>query len=589
MAKRPNLVQMVRNHWLANNAVMFLVTEEPYRCMKDIRTAVEQLKAERDEDIDVVGHDKVCGFHGSGDPTLTVPKDKSNNLSVAIPMMMATGEEMKAANADSEPPFDAARDIVCVMKDPNWELCDSPGKSTVIQRFRTVIQTNMCSRNYHGFDGDEGDASDWPAENKRRYRRGKRMIILVSSTEKLPEDLPEIDPIVVPLPDPELLRHAVRDVLVPLEGKPIAGTSKKIGKLTKESEDKIVGALAGFTYQRAEDVLSLAVVANKGYEDINAFIGTIEIKKAQMLQGYAGLTYVPKDSIKLDNIPGYEEVVEFVKHRLSLSTEKATKHRIKKLVGMLLVGLPGGGKSLFAKYLGRLFNKDILFLSLGDCKGSLMGQSQANLRRALTVGHAIGCIMIVDDTDKGSMAAQGGPVGDSGTSGEMIQMLLTDMDGGVDNDEDGLIFVFTANRVQQIPPELIRAGRMDAKWFVPRPDEETRLNIMKVHLAMHNILADNEGVLKTIATAHTKDWVGAELADLVNEAVVVAVATNAPTVDTDWMTKRASETTPMAKLDAYRDDFAAMEKAANQFRTVGKCKPAAPAQGRTRTGKSVTI
>jgi hypothetical protein len=55
------------------------------------------------------------------------------------------------------------------------------------------------------------------------------------------------------------------------------------------------------------------------------------------------------------------------------------------------------------------------------------------------------------------------------------------------------------------------------------------------------------------------------------------------------MTKRASETTPMAKLDAYRDDFAAMEKAANQFRTVGKCKPPAPAQGRTRTGKSVTI
>jgi len=197
--------------------------------------------------------------------------------------------------------------------------------------------------------------------------------------------------------------------------------------------------------------------------------------------------------------------------------------------------------------------------------------------------------MIVDDTDKGSMAAQGGPVGDSGTSGEMIQMLLTDMDGGVDNDEDGLIFVFTANRVQQIPPELIRAGRMDAKWFVPRPDEETRLNIMKVHLAMHNILADNEGVLKTIATAHTKDWVGAELADLINEAVVVAVATNAPTVDTDWMTQRASETTPMAKLDAYRDDFAAMEKAANQFRTVGKCKPPAPAQGRERRGKSVTI
>ena len=159
-------------------------------------------------------------------------------------------------------------------------------------------------------------------------------------------------------------------------------------------------------------------------------------------------------------------------------------------------------------------------------------------------------------------------------------MLLTDMDGGVDNDEDGLIYVFTANRTQAIPPELIRAGRMDAKWFVPRPDEETRLNIMKVHLAMHNINVDNEGKLKTIATTHTKDWVGAELADLVNEAVVVAVATDSPAVDTEWMIK---------KLDAYRDDFAAMEKAANQFRTVGKCKPPAPAQGRERRGKSVTI
>ena len=589
MAMSMNLVDNVKNHWLANNAVMFCVTEEPFRCVKDISTAIDQLKEEYGSDIDIIGHDKVCGFHRGSNPTLIPPKDKSNNLGIAIPMMMGTEEGMKDASVDLVLSFDPNRDIMFVLKDPSWELFENTAKSLVIQRLRTVIQTNMCSRAYHGFDGDDGDASDWPAEDKRQYRRGKRMIILISATEKLPEDLPEVSPIIIPLPDANLLRHAVRGVLLPLEDKPIAGTSKKLDKLTQESEDKIVGALAGFTYQGAEDVLSLAVVSNKGYEDINAFISTIEFKKAQMLQGYAGLTYVPKDSIKLDNIPGYEEVVEFVKNRLNLSSEKAKLHRIKKLVGMLLVGVPGGGKSLFAKYLGKLFNKDVLFLSLGDCKASLMGQSQSNLRRAITVGHALGCVLIIDDTDKGSMAAQGGPVGDSGTSGEMIAMLLTDMDGGVDNDEDGLIYVFTANRTQAIPPELIRAGRMDAKWFVPRPDEETRLNIMKVHLAMHNILADNEGVLKTIATAHTKDWVGAELADLVNEAVVVAVAANAPTVDTEWMTKRASETTPMAKLDAYRDDFAAMEKAANQFRTVGKCKPPAPTQGRERRGKSVTI
>jgi len=584
MAKQLDLVKTIKDHWLANNAVMFLVTDETYRVWDDLKTAVEEIMKDRGEEVRVVAHDKVCGFH-VGDPSLQMPKDKSNNLGVALPMMMEPEAVLAAGNADLELLFDPSHDIIFMLKDPNWELNESPGKPSSIQRLRSIIQSNMCSGRFHGtVDG---------SEDGERVR-GKRMILLVSCCEKLPQDLPEVTPIIVPLPDAEMLDKAIENVLAPLAGRKMSGSDQQHPPLTPASRQRIVRALIGFTYQKAEDCLSLAVVENKSYVDLDAFVRTIEMKKAQAIEGIQGVRYVHKDEIPFDSVPGLEEVQEFADNRVKLPLATSLKHRVKPLKGMSLVGVPGTGKSLLTKVLGKRLGRDILFISLGEIKGSLVGQSQANLRRALNIIHALGAVAVFDDCDKGSMGTSAsGYTGDGGTSAEMVQMLLTDMDGLDDPTGEQPVYLFSANRIANVPPELLRPGRMDERWFVQRPDAVTRLNILKLHLAHHLIETDDEKKLAELAGKVTEDWVGAELADLVTQAVVHSLANGKEKVACGWMSERARDTVCMANQETFKKDFAEMEEAAKQFRRVGRVKGSeptpVPAPRAGRAGKSISI
>ena len=589
MTNSMDLPRIIRNNWLANTGVLFFVTEEPHRVWKGLEAAIKELAESRPDDRPVlaIAHDKVSGFHTS-DPGVTPPTDKSNVLLNAIPMMVLPREVLSDINSDFNPPFDTAADIIFVLKDPMWDLAESGSKQNAVQIFRNIIQANMASSEFHGTKDTDDPGSPW--------LRGKRMFILVSANPKLPDGLPELDPIIVPLPDEAMLDQGIQKVIDPLAGqKPVGGTHK-LAPLPAEHRARLLAAGKGFTYQKWEDTLSLALVeqGSRVYEDIDGFLGTIESRKVQMLAGIPGVTLVPRGTIAFDHVPGYEQVVQFVNHRRRLSPDLARKHNIKTLKGMSLIGVPGTGKTLFSKYLGRLLGKDVLFVSLGELKGSFVGQSQAQLRRALTAAKALGAVTVLDDADKGSMGSTAsGYSGDGGTSQEMIQMLLTEMDGL--DDDSGCVFVFTMNRVANCPPELLRPGRMDELWYVERPCPATRLSIMQVHLAHHKFTADDEAKLETLAgDKFTDDWVGAELAKLITDGVLEALAEKRDAVSTAFLAKRIGEMTPMANVKTFQEDLRAIEEAAGQFHRVGRLTPkksataASPSHG-GRAGRPVRV
>jgi SpoVK/Ycf46/Vps4 family AAA+-type ATPase len=203
-------------------------------------------------------------------------------------------------------------------------------------------------------------------------------------------------------------------------------------------------------------------------------------------------------------------------------------------------------------------------------------------------------VTVLDDADKGSMGSTAsGYSGDGGTSQEMIQMLLTEMDGL--DDDSGCVFVFTMNRVANCPPELLRPGRMDELWYVERPCPATRLGIMKVHLAHHKFTVDDDAKLETLAgDKFTDDWVGAELAKLITDGVLEAIAEKRDTVSTAFLAKRISEMTPMANVKTFQDDLRAIEEAAGQFNRVGRLTPKKSATAVTpshggRAGRPVRV
>jgi len=167
--------------------------------------------------------------------------------------------------------------------------------------------------------------------------------------------------------------------------------------------------------------------------------------------------------------------------------------------GVLLVGVPGTGKSAFAKSLGTETGRPTLILDIGALYGSLVGATEQNVRQALRIADAMApCILFVDELDK-SLSGIGGQ-GDSGVSTRLFGTLLTWL---ADHESD-VFFIGTANDISKLPPEFTRAERLDAVFFLDVPSAEERKTIWDLYRQQFQL----DGVQKQPDDA---DWTGAEI------------------------------------------------------------------------------
>jgi len=143
--------------------------------------------------------------------------------------------------------------------------------------------------------------------------------------------------------------------------------------------------------------------------------------------------------------------------------------------GILLVGVQGGGKSLAAKAVAGMWSLPLLRLDFGTLYNKFFGETERNLREALQAAEAMApCVLWIDEIEK---AIASGDY-DSGTSRRILGNLLTWM-----SERTALVFIVaTANVIEQLPPELIRKGRLDEIFFVDLPDVATRAEIVAIHL-----------------------------------------------------------------------------------------------------------
>jgi SpoVK/Ycf46/Vps4 family AAA+-type ATPase len=167
---------------------------------------------------------------------------------------------------------------------------------------------------------------------------------------------------------------------------------------------------------------------------------------------------------------------------------------------VLLLSPPGCGKSAFAKSLGNETGRPTLTLDIGSLLGSLVGQSEANMRQALRVVDAMApCVLFADELEKG-LAGVSGSQGDSGVSARLFGHLLTWLN---DHTSD-VFFVGTCNDISRLPPEFARAERFDAVVFVDLPNRDQRQRIWELYLAKFGL--DSRQKLPV-----DDDWTGAEV------------------------------------------------------------------------------
>ncbi len=226
--------------------------------------------------------------------------------------------------------------------------------------------------------------------------------------------------------------------------------------------------------------------------------------------------------ITFDSVAGQEEakrelqeIVEFLR-----TPEKFTRLGAKIPKGILLVGPPGTGKTLFAKAIAGEAGVPFFSISGSDFIEMFVGLGAARVRDLFEqAGKTAPCIVFIDELDAlGKARGIGGISGGHDEREQTLNQLLVEMDGFEAN--KGVIILSATNRPEILDPALLRPGRFDRQILVDRPDLRERVAILKVHAK--NIVLDPEMDLEVIAR-RTPGFTGADLANLVNEATLLAV------------------------------------------------------------------
>jgi len=218
-----------------------------------------------------------------------------------------------------------------------------------------------------------------------------------------------------------------------------------------------------------------------------------------------------------------QEIVQFLK-----TPEKYTKIGAKIPKGVLLVGPPGTGKTLLAKAVAGEAGVPFFSISGSEFVELFVGVGSSRVRDLFEQAKKQSpCIIFIDELDAiGKARSSGGMYGGNDEREQTLNQLLTEMDGfGVDGTT--VIVLAATNRPETLDQALLRPGRFDRQVLVDRPDKSGRLAILKIHAA--KVTLDKSVDLETIAT-RTSGFAGADLANLVNEAALLAARAGRETV-----------------------------------------------------------
>lgn len=212
--------------------------------------------------------------------------------------------------------------------------------------------------------------------------------------------------------------------------------------------------------------------------------------------------------------------------------------------GLLLLGVPGCGKSLTAKSIASFWNMPLLRLDIGKVYQGLVGSSEDNIRKAIMTAEAVApCVLWIDEIEKGLSGVQSSGATDGGVTSRIFSTILTWM-----QEKTTPVFVVaTANNINLLPPELLRKGRFDEIFFVDLPTKEERMKIFSIHLEKKG-QRPSEFALEKISEK-ADGFNGAEIEECIKEAMFAAYIQNpqAPRLQTKHIIDAIEATVPLSQ------------------------------------------
>lgn len=405
---------------------------------------------------------------------------------------------------------------IIVLKDVHGELADS----AIIAQLKTIAQRTMYTEDY------------WVP------------VLIVSSRLVIPSELEKLITVFeMPYPDRKEIKLILTDY-----------ASFYQFEISDEAKSELSLAFKGLSEFEITQILNLAYQrsGNISVDDMELILREKEqsIKKSGMLEA-VHVTSDASDIGGLENLVGYLTKKSYIYRNLS----SAIEFGVDIPNGILIVGMPGCGKSLTAKVSARLFGAPLLRLDVGKLLGKYIGESEENLRRAIHMAEAASpCILWIDEIEK-AFAGVGQDESGGGVTTRLFGYFLTWL-----QEKDSTVYVVaTANNIEKIPPEFLRKGRFDEIFSVDLPNAAERKKIFEIHLTRRKPdwkktdINVNE-LVKLTGKSSAPEFSGSDIETIVQNAIENAFWDNQRALTQKDLTNAIEMTIPIAKTMAKKID-----------------------------------
>ena len=335
--------------------------------------------------------------------------------------------------------------------------------------------------------------------------------IVVAPTLKLPDELEkDVSVIDVPLPSKADLLDLLKDI-----ARVVTKNKRATVELNREQADALVSAAHGLTLAEAENAFAKAIAQDNKLDSSD--VKMLLDEKSQVVRKSGLLEYHATDQ-SLADIGGLTSLKRWLDRRKDAFSEDARAFGLPEPKGVLLLGVQGCGKSLTAKSIATSWRLPLVRLDMGRIYSGFIGSSEENLRRAIRVVESLApVVMWVDEIEKG-LAGAGGGGNDTGVSARVFGTLLTWL-----QEKTAPVFVVaTANRIDSLPPELLRKGRFDEIFFIDLPTAKERKEILALQLSRRS--RDPASFPLDALAQATEQFSGAELEQIVVSGMYEAFA-----------------------------------------------------------------
>jgi len=361
-----------------------------------------------------------------------------------------------------------------------------------------------------------------------------KTIILISPLMEIPMELDkEITVLNYPLPYREDLSGLLDRIVADLK------QFKQMEiNLSDSGRERLLQAALGLTLGEAENVFAKIIV--RGERLSGEDVGEVFAEKQQIIRKSGLLEYYSACE-SFNQVGGLTVLKEWLNKRAAAFSSEARSFGLPAPRGILMLGVQGCGKSLCAKAVSNQWQLPLLRFDMGRMFGSLVGSSEENVRRAIAVAESVApAILWVDEIDKAFAGSHASGISDGGTTARVFGTFLTWL-----SEKSAPVFVAaTANDISQLPPELLRKGRLDEIFFVDLPSPEERGEVFSIHLAKRGrdpAAFDLQAMIQS-----SPDFSGAEIEEAINSALYDAFYEKSE-LNTRHLLGALAQTVPLAK------------------------------------------